>query len=67
METEYETHIRPSRWQAFLNRIWVWLCRPGVLKRVISVGRLIWLIYDLLFGDDPRTFYTIDGDGCYAT
>lgn len=47
----------PSRWQAFLNRVRKWLCRPGVLTKVISAAKLIWYLYDKLFGDDPWTFY----------
>lgn len=52
-----EKRKRPSRWQAFLNGFRKWLRRPGVLVKVFSAARLIWYLYDKLFGDDPWTFY----------
>jgi hypothetical protein len=59
---------RPSRWQAFLNSVRAWLCRPVVLKWIISVAKLIFRIYiRKLFGNDPWTFYCVCGDKCRAT
>lgn len=52
-------HERPSRWQACLNGVRKWLRRPGVLKMVILAARLIWYMWDRLFGDDPWTFYIV--------
>lgn len=58
---------RPSRWQACLNGARKWLCRPGVLKSIISAARLIWYFWDKLFGDDPWTFYIVVLGGiCHA-
>jgi hypothetical protein len=53
---------RPSRWHAFLNRLRERLRRPGVLMKVISLARLLWYLYDKLFGNDPWTFY-LAGEG----
>ena len=57
-----EKYERPSRWQACLNSVRKWLCRPGVLMKIISAARLIWYIWDKLLGDDPWTFYVAHGD-----
>lgn len=52
-------HKRPSRWQACLNGARKWLRHPGVLRLVILAARLIWHLWDRLFGDDPWTFYVV--------
>lgn len=58
---------RPSRWQACLNKIRKWLCRPGVLSIIIWAAKLVWSIWRRLFEHDPWSFYFANLGTIHAT